>query len=65
MEYESNMTRLERENRELRRELEMVVMGLEEESEDDKIYEEIAREMARLQNTLHKVTSAISMAENI
>ena len=65
MENESDMTRLERENRELRRELEMVVMGLEEERGDDEKYEEIVREMARLQNTLHKVRSALFIAVHI
>ena len=43
--------------------MEMVVM--EEEREDDEKYEEIAREMARLQNTLHKVRSAFFLAVNI
>ena len=65
IENESDMTRLERENTELRRELERVVMGLEEEREDDEKYGEIAREMIRLQNTLHKERSAIFMAVNI
>ena len=67
IEYESDLTRLERENRELRRELEKVVMVLEEERVGDEKYEEIAGEMARLQHTLHKVTSASAffMAVNI
>ena len=55
---ESDLMRLERENRGLRRQLEVAAMGWEEQGrgrgEDDK-YEELVREVTRIQNTVDKV----------
>ena len=57
-ERESDLERLERENRELRRQLQMAAMGWEEQGRgrgEGENYEELMGEVARIQNTVDKV----------
>jgi hypothetical protein len=55
---ESDLVRLERENRELRRQLEVAAMGWEEQGRgrgEDEKYEVLVREVIRIHNTVEKV----------
>ena len=62
---ESDLARLERENWELKRQLEMVGRGKEVERGEGSKYEELMREVVRLQNTVSKVSGWVVLAQEV